>query len=169
MLPATAVSGAPEIENAMLRRLFQYWAEKKGERKAPARRDINPVEIPDLLGFVNMYDVQDDSGDYRVRLNGTEVAQMLGQEITGRLCSTIVSGEDATRCKAAFGMAVDKCVPVVVGTSLAFCGKPYMAQTVVVLPLSSDGQHIDVLLTGHSFHAIEMQEEPISLEIRRGA
>ena len=169
MLRASHVGAPSEIADKRLLRLYEYWVEKRAGRCAPARRNIDPAEIPDLLGFVNMFDVLDDPRDYRVRLNGTEVAEMLGQEITGRLCSSVISGEDAVRCKTAFDMCVDDCQPTIVETSMAFCGKPHMAQTIIVLPLSSDGEKVDTIVTAHSYHYAQEGGHVVDFDQRRGA
>lgn len=169
MLAATPIGASLEIANARLRRLYDYWEAKRGERVAPTRRDINPVEIPDLLGFVNIYEVQEGPRDFKVRLNGSEVAEMLGQEITGKYCSTVISGPDAVRCKAAFDICVDRCSPAIVETSLAFCDKPYITQTMIVLPLSSAGERVDMIITAHSYHSLNSTDQPIDLAAYRRA
>lgn len=169
MLLAAPIRASSEITDARLRRLYEYWAAKQAGRRAPARCDIDPVEIPELLGFVNLFEVQNDPRDYKVRLNGTEVAEMLGQEITGKFCSTIMSGSEAVDCKAAFDLCVDQCLPTTVETSLAFCGKPYMAQTIIILPLSSDGERVDMIITAHSYHSIDAANQPIDLNAHRRA
>lgn len=92
---------------------------------------------------------------------------MRGLEVTGNLCSTVMSGDDAVRCKVAFDMCV-QCVPTIVQTSLAFCGKPYLAQTVIILPLSSDGDRADMMITAHSIHAIGVEKEFVSPAARQG-
>jgi hypothetical protein len=169
MLTATPVGASSEIADARLRRLYEYWIAKRGDRPAPARRDIDPVDIPDLLGFVNIYEVQGEPRDFKVRLNGSEVAEMLGREITGKYCSTVISGPDAVRCKTAFNICVDQCSPAIVETSMAFCDKPYMAQTMVVLPLSSDGERVDMIITAHSYHRLDSADQPIDLAAHRMA
>lgn len=169
MLPATPVGASSEIADARLRGLYEYWNAKRDERPTPSRRDIDPVEIPDLLGFLNIFEVRNEPRDYKVRLNGTEVTNMLGQDITGKLCSNVMSGADAARCKAAFDICADKCTPVIVETSLAFCGKPYMAQTIIALPLSSDGERVDIIITAQSYHANKAAYQPIDLDARRRA
>ena len=111
--------------------------------------------------------VQDEPRDFKVRLNGSEVVEMLGQDITGKFCSTVISGPDSGSYKTAFDICVDQCRPVIVETSLAFCGKPYMAQTIIVLPLSSAGESVDMIVTAHSYHAIKTADQPIDLEAHR--
>ncbi|MDH3231463.1 MAG: PAS domain-containing protein [Alphaproteobacteria bacterium] len=161
MLEAGRVNGSAGIQDRRLRRLYEYWGEIRGDRRAPARTDINPTEIPDLLGYVNIFEVQDTPRDFRVRLHGTEVARMLGQEITGKWLSDVFSGEDAERCRQAFDICVDEWMPSIVQTSLAFCGKPHAAQTFVALPLSADGRRVDTIITAHSFHVLEAPFEPL--------
>lgn len=155
MLEASRLNGPDDIEDRRLRRLYEYWEEKRAGRRAPARCDIDPTEIPDLLGYVNIFDVQDNPRDFRVRLNGTEVTRVLGREVTGKLYSEVTPGEDGERCKRAFEICVDEWSPAIVETSLAFCGKPYTGQTFVALPLSTDGQRVDSMITVHSYHAVE--------------
>ena len=161
MLPATTVGASSEITDVRLRRLYDYWAMKRDGRPAPARGDIDPVEIPEILGYVNIFDVLNEPREYRVRLNGSNIAEMLGKDITGQYCSTITSGQDAARCKNAFDICVDRCTPVIVETSLAFCGKPYMVQTFILLPLTSDGAQVDMIVTAHSFQAVRSSRRPV--------
>lgn len=169
MLAAAAVRDSSEIADARLCRLYEYWNEKRGDRPAPTRREIDPVEIPDLLGFINIFEVQEEPRDFKVRLNGCEVAEMLGQEITGKYCSSVISGPDAVRCKIAFDICVDQRRPAIVETSLAFCGKPYVGQTIVALPLSSDGERVDMIITAHSYHALDRSDQAIDLVAYRSA
>jgi hypothetical protein len=160
MLEASRISGPADIQIRRLRRLYEYWVEKRGDRRAPTRADINPTEIPDLLGYVNIFEVQENPRDFKVQLNGTEVTRMMGQEITGKWCSDVISGEDAERCKQAFNICVDEWTPAIVETSLAFCGKSHAAQTFLALPLSADGQEVDMMITVHSYHFLEKLIEP---------
>ena len=153
------ITSDSEIPNARLRALYNYWLKKKGDKRAPGQADIDPVEIPELLGFVNLYDVRDEPRDYFVRLNGSEVAAMLGQDITGMWCSNVVSGEDKDRCHSAFAMCVDDWSPTLVETSLSFIGKDHAAQLLLALPLSDDGITVNKLMTAHAYKLIGKSEE----------
>ena len=50
MLEPCIVKDAAAITEPRLQRLYEYWNEKRGARRAPLRGDIDPVEIPELLG-----------------------------------------------------------------------------------------------------------------------
>lgn len=152
MLPVSPVEASSDIADGKLMRFYEYWAVKRAGRRVPARCDIHPAEITELLGYLNILDVQDEPRDFRVRLNGSANAEMLGRDVTGALCSALFSGAEIERCKTAFNRCVDEFMPVMVETTLAFCGKPYMRQEVLVLPFSSDGQRVDAIVTAHSYH-----------------
>ena len=159
MIREHSVTSSDQIPDGRVRMLFEYWNAKRGDRGAPKRTDIDPVEIPELLGFINLYDVRQEPRDYLVRLNGSEVAAMLGRDITGMWCSEVVSGEDKERCHAAFGMCVDNWTPALVETSLGFCGKDYATQILLALPLSSDGETVDMMMTAHAYKLIGKVQE----------
>ena len=163
MLEASRIGGFGDVEDLRLRSLYEYWDSKRGCRRAPARVDMNPTEIPDLLGYVNIFEVREDPRDFKVRLNGSAVAEMLGQEITGKWCSQVISGEDAVRWMQAFDLCVDEWAPALVQTTLAFCGKPHAGQTLVALPLSGDGRRVDMMITAHSYHTLGVPLDSVGL------
>lgn len=73
-----------EIRHALLRALYAYWDDRRGGRIMPARSDLDPVDIPDLLRHLILLDVTHDPLRFRVRLYGTEVAELRGRDLTGR-------------------------------------------------------------------------------------
>lgn len=151
MRKPVTLQDAAMIGEPRLQRFYDYWNERRAGRSAPRQRDINPADIPELLGFINIFDLQDSPRDYKVRLNGSQVTETLGREITGEFCSTVFSGADAEQCMKAFDLCARECQPVIVETSLAFCGKPYKMQTVIALPISNRGERVDMIVTAHAF------------------
>ena len=72
-----APSIAAKIADPRLRRFYDYWTGKCGERRFPARRDIDPLDFPYVLGNLMLVDVLRDPQRFRVRLHGTNlVARM---------------------------------------------------------------------------------------------
>ena len=49
----------PELkfEPPRLQRLYEYWRSKVRDRRLPARADIDPLDIPDLLSNLVLIDV----------------------------------------------------------------------------------------------------------------
>ena len=67
----------------MTAKLAAYWQEKCQGRARPERGDIVPREIIQLLPNTVIYDVLDDGADFRVRVFGTALVELVGEERTG--------------------------------------------------------------------------------------
>lgn len=73
---------AETIADPRLRALVDYWADMRGpDRAAPARHDLNPADMQQLLPWVMLLDVME--GDYRYRLVGTGLDGLFGRALTG--------------------------------------------------------------------------------------
>jgi|SRR5579864_4627300 len=68
--------------------LFRYWDSKRAGRTMPAKRDIDPTEIPQLIPHIAIIDRIEDR--FRYRLVGTTISQELGKELTGQLVGSYV-------------------------------------------------------------------------------
>jgi hypothetical protein len=81
--------------------LFGYWAKLKAQPaggRIPGRRHIHPADFKRHLPAVSLIDVRrgtDGSKDYRLRLAGTDLYGVYGQEITGKSLLEVFQGEAA--------------------------------------------------------------------------
>lgn len=80
---------------AQLLRLHDYWNAKRGLRSFPAREDIDPAEISDLLPNIFLIDVLREAPHFRYRLSGTGVDEIHGQSLTGKSPRDINTAEVA--------------------------------------------------------------------------
>lgn len=71
------------IDATNLRALFDYWQSKCGQGRLPTRADLSPADIPRLLPYLYMLDVETDPLRFRFRLVGTRVCDWLGHDATG--------------------------------------------------------------------------------------
>jgi hypothetical protein len=69
--------------------LYRYWSTKRGGRRMPRRRDIDPGDLPTLLPHLMLIDRAADQ--YRYRLVGTAVADELGRELTHQTVGSYVA------------------------------------------------------------------------------
>ncbi|HUN51378.1 MAG TPA: PAS domain-containing protein, partial [Candidatus Sulfotelmatobacter sp.] len=72
------------VRHPRLRRFYEYWLAKRGERRLPARRDIDPLDFPYVLGNLMLVDVLRDPERFRVRLHGTNLVLRAGYDMTGK-------------------------------------------------------------------------------------
>jgi hypothetical protein len=81
-------------EHPALAELHAYWEAKRGNRAIADRADINPADIVRLLPHLFVLDVLEGGLDFRVRVFGTALVELMREERTGKLISDF--GEPAT-------------------------------------------------------------------------
>jgi hypothetical protein len=134
------------IREPRLRRLYDYWAAQRGGGELPSRAEIDPVEFPWLLGNVLLVDVLPDGG-FRVRLHGTNLVARAGFDMTGKSMDDYPNPEYAKVALRSFRTVVETRRPFVSDNERTIAGRAYGYET-VMLPLSSDGARVDMLLIG---------------------
>lgn len=138
--------------------ILAYWEAKRGKRPFPTRKDISPREIAHLLPWLHMCDVLDaqpsaedvlvSNSAFRIRLLGTALAEVLGRDVGP---GTVFSDKDQEiwRRRSYLGLqsAFQTRKPSRMSTiATAFPGKEFRGSEVCLLPLSSNGIDIDIIL-----------------------
>ena len=82
-------------DNPRFQFLLDYWTGKKGTRPAPARADIDPIEIKPVLGWVFIAEALNGGEDFRYRLIGTLLCQVYGVDFTGMTVKETFSRVDS--------------------------------------------------------------------------
>jgi hypothetical protein len=70
------------MKHPSIRELFDYWNERRGERLAPERADIDPSAIRKVLGDTFVLDAA-SGGTMPFRIAGTRLCAMFGRELKG--------------------------------------------------------------------------------------
>ena|SRR5689334_10833774 len=134
-----------ELRDTRLRRLYDYWSTCRGQRRWPARRDIDPLEFRYVLGNVMLLDVLADPLRFRVRLHGDNMARRAGYDLTGKLLDELPITDYRTyvteRCKA----LIDTGEPTVVRRDRVLDNRTRRYEA-LWLPFSDDGRRITMLL-----------------------
>jgi hypothetical protein len=79
------------LADPILGNALAYWRAKRGSRPMPARRDIDPVEIPKLLPHVQLIEIMPD-GRSRYRLVGTVLVNAFGRDYTREYAGELFAG-----------------------------------------------------------------------------
>jgi hypothetical protein len=126
--------------------LYRYWLGRKDGRAMPARRDIDPVDIPALLPYVSL--IHKPDGEFRFRLVGSAVAQQLGRDPTGKVVGSHVSNatQSIAAAQAVFERVFRSARPV-------FCTGNFETNlgavhnfSVLLLPLSDNGMEVNMIV-----------------------
>lgn len=127
---------------------LDYWQGKRRDRCAPARSDIDPLEIPRILPRIMLADVvRDASGkiDFRYRLSGTGIGEIHGSELTGRGPRDLRPSLYGALIDSHYHMALAELRPMVHVITLR-TNRKLRSYARIILPLSSDGKAVDMLM-----------------------
>jgi hypothetical protein len=134
-----------------LQQTLDYWQRLRGGRRMPARKDLNPADIPRLLPKLMLADVGQEKADadiprIRFRLVGTEVVIRFGYEMTGYELSEIDYGNQAEKIAGLYRRAVDRALPQFARIELSQGPTRIIHMQQLLLPLSDDGTNVNMIL-----------------------
>ena len=114
----------------------------------PSRQDIDPLDIPDLLPHIAMYDVVRTDADmrFRIRLFGTANVQLMGSDCTGQFLDQQLKAQDSARVLASYRQVADKGRPHLWRSFLVTPGREHVRYERLLLPLAGDGRTVDILM-----------------------
>ena len=149
-----AADSAPEAvfidapRDADLQALYEYWNTVRGDRPMPRRADIDPIEIPKLLPYIIMYNAV-PGGGYTVRLVGEQVVRLNGIDGTGLQAGSIMTPRGAEMMTRILDAVATERVPKFrAGRAYWHPEKTYRDFEACFLPLSADGEIVDIILGG---------------------
>src|SRR5262245_11655849 len=103
------------LRHAPMRRLFEHWLAKRGTRVAPARADIDPLEIPYALGDLLMLDVEYPAAAagpvFRYRLTGSRIVLLTGYDLIGSTTAAIPDAANRAYLEGVYTRAVAERAP----------------------------------------------------------
>ena len=136
------------IRSKELQALFDYWQRKRNGRVAPARADIVPTEIRPLLPRIFIVEIVGSPPRFRFRLAGTLVVDRFGEEITGRFLDELDLDAFNREIVADYVKTADTRAPLCSRWSYTKHDGTPLRYERLLLPLSSDGKTVDMLLGG---------------------
>ncbi len=149
------------IRSKSLRNLLGYWEAKESYlNRLPSRADLQPDEMVPFLPFVALINVQAGTPRFQFRLVGTGIVGSMGRETTNRPVDENLFGANAVVVESFFSIPLDtRGAAYAAGQyTVAPSGRMLGFET-LLLPLSSDGTAIDMLLGGLVGERIQRDEQ----------
>jgi hypothetical protein len=146
------LGAALNIKTPSLQRLYDDWEQKRGQREFPARADFDPLDLKYILGNLSLVDVLRDPLRFRYRIHATNVAERIGDELTGKEVAALTHADHRNRALEHFIQVVQARKPSVHFRHHETIDQRIWNYEVLVLPLSSDGATIDMLLSALMWH-----------------
>lgn len=120
--------------------LYRYWNDRRGQRRMPDRREIDPLELgPALLPHVGLMDIVEGGKRVRYRLLGTKIVERFGSDPRGRYMDEVISGSYSEYIHALYRDLVRARAPVFSESLFRWDAKGYLRTRRLYLPLTDGG------------------------------
>ncbi|WP_181905189.1 PAS domain-containing protein [Aestuariispira insulae] len=123
----------------LCRSLYAYWETIRGARAMPSRSDFEPLDVPKLLPYVFLLDVQQEPLDFHYRIVGETIIRFSGQNLMGQWASALDRHRDPSPVWALLRNTVNDRVPRLIHFSYSAGDITVSHLPVLALPLSDDG------------------------------
>jgi hypothetical protein len=140
--PFAAVVNPDLSDNPRFQHLVAYWRGKAAGAALPLRKDIDPLELKEHLGSLNIIDCLPGLADFRYRLIGTHIAQAYGRDSTGKTVRELYAVDDPEYCAFLLGIYQEVATRQVIArlhVNLRPVNKTYRLADSLLLPLG-DGK-----------------------------
>jgi hypothetical protein len=135
-----------------LQEIYTYWQSLLNGRPMPARKDVDPVQLPRHLPDLMLIDVLHDPRRFRYRLVGSRIVSASAEDRTGRFFDDVSFFKKNTDVIEHYNAVVEKAVPhITLEPFLNFSNNMTYQAKRLLLPLSSDGKTVDMLMAYFRF------------------
>lgn len=136
-------------------RLFAYWNDRRGARRFPARRDLDPIEMRYALGGITLFDVErpataEGKPRFRYRLIGSDIVARDGFDFTGRYLDDLPLPQYRTLLLARLEMLIRDPAPRLIRNK-QFYDERWYDYEAIWLPLAEDGETPDIMMACQIF------------------
>jgi hypothetical protein len=82
------LDAVPVCASPSLRTFLEFWSRNADGDGVPNRGQLDPFTLRPWLGHISVYEVV-DGGDFRIRLEGTSIVAITGEDWTGKRASDV--------------------------------------------------------------------------------
>lgn len=127
------------------RRLLAFWTEKRAGHAIAPKAAIDPLELKFALGHLVMFEVLTDPLRFRYRLTGSSLTSRFGYDLTGKTTEDHPDPDFRALAHRSLSAVVSSREPFAYQRHILIDGRIHHYET-VLLPFSTDGETVDVLL-----------------------
>ncbi len=136
-----------QLTEAVLLQIYDYWDSLRGGRGMPARKDMDPTQMPRHLPNLMLVDVLHQPRRYRYRLVGSCIVEASAENRTGQFFDDVDFFQDNPGVMEQYDSVVDDGTPhLTLEPFLNHSNNMTYEAKRLLLPLSADGATVDMLL-----------------------
>lgn len=146
---AIPLATSAQIGHPALAEIHAYWVERADGRWAPARADLDPVDLGRLLPHIALIEPLDAGADFKLRLIGSHILEGYCLNPAPKLLSDLPGGPIIAAMHAQYRRVVAERHALHYGPAASLMpGRGHMTTEHIDMPLSSDGTNVDMILAG---------------------
>ena len=147
------------VQHPLLQLLLAYYLDLRQGRPVPRRSQVSPLDIPQLLSHVFLYEFDRTSQDFRIRLAGSVVAEKVATARSGaRLSDVFPPAVFPVVLQRYRRVCVERLVMHNIGRIFHLLGGTGTGER-IVMPLQGDDDRTDFLI-GATVYTLAEQEAP---------
>ena len=158
------------VEDARLAHVVSCWQRWRGPNLWPARDDIDPFDLRQILPHLFLVEALDGGARFRFILSGAAVRQQLGFELSGRYLDDTFTGAQRKHIIANYRAVISGHGHYTMQT-WSQRGRPVMQFRRLLLPMAADRIRIDLVLgfalydplEGHDGQPIDHLRDPVTI------
>jgi hypothetical protein len=136
-----------DIRDLRLKALFAYWKGKAGARRMPARKDLDPIEMKGWLGNLMLLDFPTGRFiEFRYRLEGTNIEAFYDARRTGHGVEIMTAESERKSVLPQWEAVFEQGRPAYYESDILSSEGKLARQIKLLLPLSEDGEHVNMIL-----------------------
>lgn len=125
--------------------IYAYWDELRGHREVPARSQIEPAHIRNILADLFILE-KTPRGDIRFRLAGTRICALFARELRGSTFDALWLAEQTGRLAGIADDVMTQKAPVVLTASSLANSADSVPTEIILLPLRSPDGRVDRII-----------------------
>ncbi|WP_343560325.1 PAS domain-containing protein [Kiloniella sp. b19] len=127
------------------RQAYEYWQSLFKGGRLPARSDISPHDIPQLLPNLMLKDVLKDPHDFRYRLIGSEICRHITRDYTGWKMSEISGQGPESALWKLMTEVIETGKPIRTNPPYVGPYSEFKSIEGISMPLSEDGKTVNMI------------------------
>ena len=126
----------------------------------PARADIDPIEMREWLGNLVLIEFFGDVRRFRIRVDGTNIAEAGGRGRSGAGIEALTSEAERDMLFGQYGLVLDEKRPAFFETEFTNSDGRFLRESKLLLPLSHDGENVNMVLAGIYYRQVSGIRRP---------
>lgn len=151
MLAKLPADEFPHVQDEVIRHVIALWLGWRGDRRMPARTDIDPVALDSALPILWLCDYEADTGRFRCRLAGDKIVALYDGPMVGRYVEDIIGSGRVSEVVNRYKRVVEEpAIGHAAGRIYLHKDRRLVGER-ILLPLAADGRTPDGVLGATSF------------------